>query len=534
VIGRAKDPERPPRVAFGIYKRALLGGVVIIIAVAVTVTSVLVLKIDTIVQILKSGEKGHEIRFQRATLSATKTGGPQTILVLGSDHRFQETKAKKGGHAPQSANSDTIMLIHMDPNAAATTVMSIPRDLQVTIPGVGVQKINSAFATGGPDLTARTVKNLLGPSLKINHVVTMQFHSFQTAVNFLHGVYVNVDQFYYHSNAGLPPSQDYSEIDVKPGYQKLYGSDALAYVRYRHTDSDFIRADRQQDFLLEVKDQIGQSRLLNQITPLIKIFSHYTQFDQGVTTDDGIFRLLYLAAYSAKHPIEQVKFGPTGDQSTATSDYVTVDPAVLPALVHKFLHPPKKSTTTKIKVKGSTPKHTKKPVKHHHQHKTKQLAQGLIAAKSLMENAVAPVIARQQVSFPVYVPAAIVAGTSLKQYTSPAIENPYPYKIYDRDTDKRHPKGHAHSAYVIVMADNLLQGGYYDVQGTDWMNPPLLAHPTQIVEKGGRKLLYFTSGHKLRYVAWRTKHAVYWVSNTLDYELSNQQMVGIAMSLTYD
>ncbi len=63
------------------------------------------------------------------------------------------------------------------------------------------------------------------------------------------------------------------------------------------------------------------------------------------------------------------------------------------------------------------------------------------------------------------------------------------------------------------------------------MSPPLVANPTQTVIKGGRRLEYFTSGGKLRFVAWKTKHGVYWVSNTLDYELTNQQMVGIARSL---
>ena len=59
------------------------------------------------------------------------------------------------------------------------------------------------------------------------------------------------------SNAGLAPSQQYAEINIQPGYQKLCGQKALDYVRYRHEDSDFVRAARQQDFLRQAKAQIG-------------------------------------------------------------------------------------------------------------------------------------------------------------------------------------------------------------------------------------------------------------------------------------
>ncbi len=83
----------------------------------------------------------------------------------------------------------------------------------------------------------------------------MNFGGFQRAVNRLGCVYIDVDHRYYHSNAGLPPSAQYSEIDIKPGYQKLCGAKALDYVRYRHIDSDFVRSARQQDFLRQAKGQ---------------------------------------------------------------------------------------------------------------------------------------------------------------------------------------------------------------------------------------------------------------------------------------
>jgi polyisoprenyl-teichoic acid--peptidoglycan teichoic acid transferase len=539
---RKKDPERPPRVAFGLYKRAILGMLVIILATATAGSAAVLLTVEKAVDIIKKNEGGHAIKLSHGTITAAEAGKAQTLLVLGSDHRFTDPKSAKGFSKPREARSDTIMLIHLDPHAAATTVLSIPRDLKVEIPGHGFDKINAAYSIGGPDLVVRTVKKLLGPQVKVNHVINVQFNGFQRAVNYLHGVYVDVDQFYHHSNAGLAPSQQYSEINVKPGYQKLVGSDALAYVRYRHTDSDFIRADRQQDFLRQVKDQVGESKLINELFPLLDVVSRDMQFDSTFTKKYGILDLLRLAAFSTKNPIQQVKFPNGADVNDGKAQFVVVDAAAIPGVVRSFLHPARvQKRTVEIgggngSSSGSSSKSSSKSKKKHKKKKKHEtpstLAPGLIKATAEMQNAAAPVIARGMVTFPFYLPSAILGGTSLASYTSPAISNPYPYKLYDRNVDKKHPHGRPHSAYRFVFAANSLQGGYYGVEGTSWRNPPIIANPTQTVMRGGRKLMYFTSGGKLRFVAWKTKHGVYWVSNTLDYELTNKQMVGIARSLT--
>ena len=125
--------------------------------------------------------------------------------------------------------------------------MSIPRDLKVEIPGYGTGKFNEAYAYGGPKLTLQTVKQLTG--LPINHVVNVDFLGFVRAVYAIGCVYVDVDRRYFHSNAGLPASEQYAEINVQPGYQLLCGKKALQYVRYRHTDTDLVRSARQQDFI---------------------------------------------------------------------------------------------------------------------------------------------------------------------------------------------------------------------------------------------------------------------------------------------
>jgi len=157
-------------------------------------------------------------------------------------------------------NSDTMMLIRLDPDKAATSIMSIPRDLKVNIyRGSGVQtaKINAAYNLGGPRLAVRTVRRELG--IPINHVIDMDFGGFRHAVDRVGCIYTDVDRRYFNDNSG--GGEPYAQINLQPGYQKLKGQDALDYVRYRHTDNDFIRAARQQDFLRQARSQSGIKKL---------------------------------------------------------------------------------------------------------------------------------------------------------------------------------------------------------------------------------------------------------------------------------
>ena len=91
------------------------------------------------------------------------------------------------------------------------------------------------------------------PDLHVNHIVDVNFGGFQALVNAIGCVYADVDHRYYNNTRYT----GYSSIDIQPGYQKLCGADALAFVRFRHTDSDLVRNARQQDFIRWAKDQYG-------------------------------------------------------------------------------------------------------------------------------------------------------------------------------------------------------------------------------------------------------------------------------------
>ncbi|MDX6563569.1 MAG: polyisoprenyl-teichoic acid--peptidoglycan teichoic acid transferase, partial [Gaiellales bacterium] len=168
---------------------------------------------------------------------------PAVALVLGYDKRYGSGNAR--GH------SDTLMLIRVDPTTKVLSLLSLPRDLYVPIDGLGTRKINDAYAYGGAPLAIKTVSQVLG--VKINYYVPVNFHLFRKTVDTFHGVYIDVDRRYYHADGA---SGNYAAIDLKPGYQRLSGFQALQYVRYRHLDSDFLRTARQQAFVREFKRRL--------------------------------------------------------------------------------------------------------------------------------------------------------------------------------------------------------------------------------------------------------------------------------------
>src|SRR5207237_9915725 len=142
------------------------------------------------------------------------------------------------------------------------------------------EKINAAYtigsklggAKGGMVLAAETIEHEVFPGLKLNGIIDVNFAGFISVVDSLGCVYVNVDHRYYHVN-GIG-SENYSEINLQPGYQKLCYQSALSYVRYRHGDSDFVRVARQQDFLRDLREQISPDDVLGQIHTVAKAVGH--------------------------------------------------------------------------------------------------------------------------------------------------------------------------------------------------------------------------------------------------------------------
>src|SRR5438477_271168 len=149
--------------------------------------------------------------------------------------------------------------------AAAIVLLSGGATATVALNTVG-SKLGGA--RGGMVLAAETIEHQVFPGLKLNGIVDVNFAGFIGVVDALGCVYVNVDHRYIHLNA--QGGEAYSEINLQPGYQKLCYQSALSYVRYRHTDSDFVRVARQQDFLRDLREQISPDDVLGQTDWLAK------------------------------------------------------------------------------------------------------------------------------------------------------------------------------------------------------------------------------------------------------------------------
>ena len=484
-------------------KKGALAGLMIVLLTATTVASAALLEVDQLVNIVRA--EGQTIPGVANALDNVDGGGPQTILLIGSDRRFTDRKVKG------AARSDTLMLVRLDPNKEATAVMSIPRDLKVDIPGYGSDKINAAFSIGGPKLTLETVRDLLG--IKINHIIEVNFGGFQRAVNRLGCVYVDVDHRYYHSNVGLAPAAQYAEIDIKPGYQKLCGQKSLDLVRFRHADSDFVRSARQQDFLRQAKGQFSLSSLLGDRQELVRIFARYTRTD--VRSNDAILQLLKLGFLSSKNPVREVRFPAT---DVAGGSDLGISPTALQTAVDEF------QSTTATGGASQTGDKSKKGRKARSKQKKKlsgALPAGVVVAKG--EGETQAITAASKTPMPVYFPAARLAsgGYSSGEPDYPATRA---YTIQDRAKTR-------FSAYRIVLSTGEA-GQYYGVQGTTWTAPPILDTPSETMKMRGRNFELFYDGTRLRLVALRTSKGVYWLSNTLSLTLTNPQMLAIARSLT--
>jgi polyisoprenyl-teichoic acid--peptidoglycan teichoic acid transferase len=479
------DTPRP-----GLWKRLVAACFLIVFAAAGATAVAGFHEVDKVVGYLK---EGREIKLGRGTLAETDPGDPQTLLLLGSDKRPKNSPDGGGG-----ARSDTIMLVRLDPDKKATAVMSLPRDLKVEIPGHGVDKINAAYDLGGPALTLKTVKAITG--LPINHVINVHFTGFWRAVNAVGCVWADIDRRYFNDSA------EYSYINVEPGYQRMCGRKALQYVRFRHEDTDIVRAARQQDFLRQAKQQITASDLINNRDRLGKIFGRNTSTDGALRSWSEVLRLLKLAVGTANHPIQEVSF-----RGTLGPSYVETTDEQMREMTHEFLNvedTPGPRAASGKKIKRPKPKHKLRVVG------------GLEDATGFGKDQALQAVQTNKHGIgerlPVLYPTKRLIGSV---YAGP----PRVYTL--RGTD-----GKRYSAYRMVLQTGRA-GEYYGLQGLIWKSPPILEGVTETRKIGGRTYELAYDGDRLRLVAWRTPKAVYWISNTLLLSVGEKQMLAIARSV---
>src|SRR5579859_2787515 len=241
-----------------------------------------------------------------------------TILLMGMD--------SDSGNISQPNHTDSMMLVSIDPVSKAVVLLSIPRDLWVTIPGYGDAKITEAnfdgdafgYPGGGPALAVKTVEQNVG--LHVDHYVRIDFTAFETFIDAIGGIDVNVpetidDPTYPDANNGYDP------FYLAAGRQHLDGATALKYARTRHEgEGDLDRARRQQQVLLAVRDKVLQLNLLPGL--LLKAPGLYQKLAGDIQMDLSLTDALRLAQLG-----QQI---PSGNITHVVIDYNDVTDATTP------------------------------------------------------------------------------------------------------------------------------------------------------------------------------------------------------------
>jgi LCP family protein required for cell wall assembly len=256
---RYRQPEPHGRGAWQVVRAVVLWTALAALVVAGGAAGAAYLKTHQFLDAISPKTKADRLAAKR--LDAAIPGQPTVALVIGTDRR-------KGPEAEVTGRSDTLILVRADPGTKSISLLSFPRDLIVTVKCPGKpdvrDRINFAFSECGALGSVETVRALT--NLPINYFVTVNFRGFKDLVNNLGGVWVDVDHRYLCDPSNCP---GVSRINLWPGYQRLNASNALAYVRYRHFDSDLYRNARQQLFLKSLKQQISSQLDLDTLFAIV-------------------------------------------------------------------------------------------------------------------------------------------------------------------------------------------------------------------------------------------------------------------------
>lgn len=278
-------------------------------------------------------------------------GQDENILLVGDDHRPAGATAEQlaelgttsdGG----SSNTDTMIVLHVSGDRKSATMISLPRDSYVDIPGHGKNKLNSAFsagsATGGPSggakLLISTVQNLTG--LTIDHYMRVSLLGFYEVVKALGPVEVCLN------NA---VQDDYSKIDLPAGKSTLSPKEAVAFVRQRHglPRGDFDREVRQQYFLsVEAKRILSAGTLLNPVKSgrIIDAVSKSIETDEGFDLVSFATSVRDLRPANIRSATIPVLGTPTIDVNGTPLSIVEVDTAGMPGFITNVVGQPEAYT----------------------------------------------------------------------------------------------------------------------------------------------------------------------------------------------
>jgi LCP family protein required for cell wall assembly len=244
-LGRLPDGP-PPRLAVRPRRRRWGRALLLVLAALLVLVLVLFVMVDS--------------RLNRVDALGDQAGRPAVTpgadwLIVGSDSREGLSEAERQRLATGQAagrRTDTMMLLHIPRGGGQPTLVSLPRDSYVPIPGRGRNRLNAAYAFGGPKLLVQTVEGVTG--IRIDHYMEIGFDGFASLVDAVGGVSLCVDAPMNDSKAGLK---------LGAGCQVLDSRQALGYVRTRASArGDLDRVVRQQQFISALIDKMTSPGVL--------------------------------------------------------------------------------------------------------------------------------------------------------------------------------------------------------------------------------------------------------------------------------
>ncbi len=246
-------------------------------------------------------QQNQDVR-EALSLPDIKRGERINILLLGEDKRPSE----KG-----PSRTDTMILVSVDPTFKTVSMVSIPRDLWVPIPGHGEGRINTAYYIGevkgypggGPALAKKTVQYNFG--VPVHYYVKINFEGFKRIIDLIGGIDIYVEK---EINDPTYPAYDgygYDPLYIPAGWHHMNGDLALKYARTRHGSSDFDRLRRQQQIIMAVRERVMSLDLIPKLLP--KLPELIQSFSDSVQTDIPIDLMLELAPLAREIEPQNIK-----------------------------------------------------------------------------------------------------------------------------------------------------------------------------------------------------------------------------------
>jgi LCP family protein required for cell wall assembly len=426
------------------------------------------------------------------------------LLIMGNDHR--------AGVVDGPGSTDVLMLLHVDQEQDFVSILSIPRDLWVNIPGSGEDRVNSAFYRGGPALTIATIKQALG--VDATKFIGVGFETFPGIIDSLGGVYIDVDRRYTDAPTWA--------MDLSPGYQLLDGENTLRFSRYRYDENrDFGRMARQQRVLAAIREQMSgwdlPFKLPGTVGRLLTSATTNLSADELVTLGYWLFRL-------DDTRIKQIII--KGEYRKIDAKWVVVaKQETLVDAVTEFMAPPgaggpaATAGNDQLSVAvGLDPVRPTGGIRETVRLATAGDAAFLLAAAPL-PNAAMWTSAQKSVPFALEAPRHIPEGFSYFS-TMPEGGGTYGIKVGDGT------KPAVRMVYRYKDTDF-----YLGVTATTWTDAPLAREGTSI-ERNGVIYTIVGSSESADHIWWKKDGVLYFISNTLMYTVGQWELLEMAESMT--